>query len=46
MPSTLLGIRRDGDNQADRPILKGWDQVEAIAVKDGTATFLNDLTVS
>ena len=41
VPRTLLGIRWAGHNQAYRLILKGWDQVEAIAVQDGTATFLD-----
>ena len=41
MTGTLIGIRWAGDDQADRPISKCWDQVEAIAVKNGTATFLD-----
>ena len=41
VPGTLLGVRRRRDDQAHRPIFQRRDQVEAIAVKDGTATLLD-----
>src|SRR5271166_2255132 len=41
VPGTLLGVRRRRDDQTYRLIHKGRDQVEAVAVKDGTAMFLD-----
>ena len=41
VPSPLLSIRWAGHNQTYRLILKGWDDIKAVAMKDGTATFLD-----